>query len=192
MKRIICLAVLFLTAMAGFAEDPPKSKGPAAPKPPAKPVVQSANENAGYPKFPPPPVLPERPNGENQDSGPERVIEKYDLNISGAYPNGNTRNNVAKTITNAQYTLRSNKTAVIKLSFNNGLEYTYHLRNPRAKIEISAGVFRETFDTLVQAGSRYLLEQYTSELCYDGNSITSFNLIGGDKTLVFINFSRKN
>jgi len=87
--------------------------------------------------------------------------------------------------------LFSNRTVDIKLIFTNNLEYIYHLRNPRSKIEIRTGVFRETYETVVQAGKEFLLEQYLSELSYDNNTVISLNLIGNNKIVVILNFTKK-
>jgi hypothetical protein len=179
---------LFFTAWQVFADD---KKQPTPPKPPAvpvKPVVPGAAESAPYPRFP---SFPSLPNNNNQTNGPKKEVEKYDLNVSGAFPNGDTRRNVANTINKAQYILYSDGTSELKMSFTNGSEYIYHLRNSRSKIEISAGIFRETFEAVVQVGKEFLMEQYTGELCYNSNTIISFNLIGGNKVVVLLIFTRK-
>jgi len=191
-KTLIIIFLLF-TVWQVFADD---IKQPAPPKPPtapAKPAVPGAAESTTYPRFPSFPRVPV-PNNNNQTNGAEeekKEVEKYDLNVLGAFPDGNTRRNVANTINNAQYILYSDGTIALKMSFTDGAEYIYHLRNSRSKIEISAGVFRETFETVVQVGREYLLEQYTSELSYTSNTITSFNLIGGNKVVVLLNLARK-
>ena len=186
MNKVIIF--LFFTAGLVFADDIKQPVPPTPPAEPVKPVVPGANESAGYPRFP---LIPKFPNKNSQTDGPVQEIEKYDLNVSEAFLNGDTRKNAANTINNAQYILYSNGTIVLKMLFINGTEYIYHLRNPISKIEIGAGVFRETFETVVQVGKEFLLEQYLSELCYDSNTITSLNLIGGNKVIVLLNFSRK-
>jgi len=52
-------------------------------------------------------------------------------------------------------------------------------------------VFRETFETTVQAGKEFLLEQYFSEITYDSNTITSLVLIGNNQVIVLLNLSKK-
>ena len=186
MNKFIIIVILFLAAVLGFTDDARQPATPTPPAPPTQPVAPSgAGESSTYLNFP---VIPDR---SSQSGGSVREVERYDLNITGAYPNGNTGNNVANTIRNAQYILYSNRTMVIKLFFTNGSEYNYHLRNPRSRIETSAGVFRETFDTIVQAGREFLLEQYLSELTYSSSTIISLNLIGNGRVIVLLNFSRK-
>jgi hypothetical protein len=194
-KKII-VTVIFSFFIIGivFPQDKNQSKSPAPPKPPAtpaKPVVPGAQENNGFlsfPRFQNPPSFPNRNNKENGDVS---EVERYDLIVSGAFPNGNTGNNIANTINHAEYILYSNRTVVIKLLFNNDSEYIYRLSNPRSKIEIRTGVFRETFETLVQVGKEILLEQYLSELSYNANTITSLVLIGNNRVILILNFSRK-
>jgi hypothetical protein len=192
MKKII-LTIIFSSIIIGvvFPQNTDKIKPPAPPQPPAepiKPVVPGVQETPSFPRFPDPPVFPNR---NNQINGTVSEVERYNLTVSGAFPNGNTGNNVANTIKNAEYILYSNRTIAIKILFNNGSEYIYHLRNPRSKIEIRTGVFRETFETIVQVDKEFLLEQYTSELSYDNNTITSLHLIGNNKIIVILNFSKK-
>jgi len=190
MSKIIIAIFLVFAVARGFADEK-KPASPSLPKPPTepvKPVVPGAVEKIKYPRFPSPPRFP---NSANQSNGPVQEIEKYDLIISGAFPNGDSKNNVADTIRNAHYILYSNRTVAVKLFFKDGAEYVYHLRNPRSKIQISAEVFRETFDTTVQVGKEFLLEQYLSELYYDNNSVTSLNLIGANRIIVLLIFSKK-
>jgi len=192
MKKII-LTIIFSSIIIGiaFPQNTDKIKPPAPPKPPAepiKPVVPGVQETPSFPRFPDPPVFPNR---NNQINGTVSEVERYNLTVSGAFPNGNTGNNVANTIKNAEYILYSNRTIAIKILFNYGSEYIYHLRNPGSKIELRAGVFRETFETIVQVDKEFLLEQYVSELSYDNNTITSLHLIGNNKTIVILNFSKK-
>jgi hypothetical protein len=191
-KLKIIFSIILTSVIIGnvFPQDKDKNKPPAPPKPPvepAKPVVPGAQEK---PLFPQLPSLPAIPNN-NQTDGKVTVVERYNLTVSGAFPNGNTANNAASTIKNAEYILFSNRTIDIKLNFTNNLEYIYHLRNPRAKIEIRTGVFRENYETVVQAGKEFLLEQYVSELSYDNNSIISLTLIGNNKIVVILNFTKK-
>jgi hypothetical protein len=174
-----------------FSQDKDKNKPPAPPKPPVeptKPIVPGAQEKPVFPRLP---SLPAIPNINEQTDGKVTVVERYNLTVSGAFPNGNTANNAANTIKNAEYILFSNRTIDIKLIFTNNLEYIYHLRNPRAKIEIRTGVFRENYETVVQAGKEFLLEQYISELSYDNNTVISLTLIGNNKIVVILNFTKK-
>ena len=192
-KINIIFSIIFSLLIIGnvFPQDKDKNKPPTPPKPavePAKPVVPGAQTPSLFPNLP---GLPAIPNDNNQTDGKVTVVERYNLTVSGAFPNGNTANNVANTIKNAEYILFSNRTIDIKLFFTNGLEYIYHLRNPRSKIEIRTGVFRENYETVVQAGKEFLLEQYISELSYDNNSIISLTLIGNNKIIVIMNFTKK-
>ena len=188
----IIFSIVFSLIIIGnvFSQDKDKHKPPAPPQPPvepAKPVVPGAQAPSLFPALP---SLPAIPNN-NQTNGQVTVVERYNLTVSEAFPNGNTGNNVANTIKNAEYILFSNRTIDINLFFNNGLVYIYHLKNPRSKIEIRTGVFRETYETIVQAGREFLLEQYLSELSYDNNTIISLNLFGNNKIIVILNFSKK-
>jgi hypothetical protein len=190
MKKTVTVMILFLLAGFGFAQETRQPTIPAipnAPAAPAQPVVPGASGNTGYPVFP---SFPSFPGNSNQANEPVREIGRYNLNVSGAFPNGAAGNNAANTINNAQYTAYSNRTAMLKLFFKNNSEYIYHLRNPRSRIEISAGVFRETYDVIVQAGREFLMEQYTGELSYNDNAIISFCLIGNNRVIVLLNFSR--
>ena len=187
MNKISIIIFLLLTAGQGFADDIKQPTPPKPPTTPVKPVVPGAAESTAYPRFP---SFPRFPNN-NQANGTKEEVEKYDLTVSGAFPNGDTRRNVANTIKNAQYILYSDGTIALKMSFTDGAEYIYHLGNPRSKIEISAGVFRETFDTVVQVGREFLLERYSGELFYNSNTVTSFNLIGGNKVVVLLNLAKK-
>jgi hypothetical protein len=193
-KTIIIIILSFIIIGIVFPQDTNQPKTPAPPAPttaPTNPVVPGAPGNNEFSLFPRFPSLPNFPNTNNQTNGTVSEVERYNLTVSGAFPNGNTGNNVANTINNAEYILYSNRTIAIKLSFNNGSEYIYHLRNPRSKIEIKTGVFRETFETIVQVGKEFLLEQYLSELSYDNNTITSLVLIGNNRVIVILNISRK-
>jgi hypothetical protein len=193
MKQVI-ITVIFFSLIIGFVfpQDTGQSRQPVPPKPPAapaNPVVPGASNNTPlFPRFPVPPDFPNRDSSSNDIVS---EVERYNLTVSGAFPNGNTGNNVANTIRNAEYILYSNRTIAIKLLFNNGSEYIYHLRNPRSKIEIRTGVFRETFETTVQAGKEFLLEQYTGELSYDSKTITSLVLIGNNRVIVILNLSKQ-
>jgi hypothetical protein len=190
MKKIL-FTIILSSIIIGVVFPQDKVKPPTPPKPPTeptKPVVPGSQEVPLTPRLP---SLPSFPNRNNQINGPISEVEKYNLTVSGAFPNGNMGNNVASTIKNAEYTLYSNKTIKIKLLFNNGSEYIYHLRNPISKIEIRTGVFRETFETIVQVGNEFLLEQYVSEITYDNNTIMSLNLIGNNKIIVILNISKR-
>jgi len=195
MKKIsITIFLSFIIIGIVFPQDINQPKPPVPPGQPAaptNPVVPGASKNNDFPLFPRFPSPPAFPNRDNQTNGPVSEVERYNLTVSGAFPNGNTGNNVANTINNAEYVLYSNRTITIKLLFNNGSEYIYHLRNPGSKIETRTGVFRETFETIVQAGKELLVEQYFSELSYNDNSITSLVLIGNNRVIVILNFSRK-
>ena len=142
------LAVIFLFCFSGvvFAEE----GLPSIFNPPALPTLPN------FTRLPPPPPI--APNN-NQANEPVRVVKNQSLIVTGAFLNGNTRNNVANTITNARFILFSNGSEEIRLSFTNAPEYIYFLRNPRARVEISEDIFRETFDTFIQVGREFLLGQ---------------------------------
>ena len=191
MNKLFLIIILFLVYVHGFADDARQPAAPTPPAPPTQPVVPGAGDNSISPGLPQLPSFPVTPERNNQSGGSVREVERYELNITGAYPNGNTGNNVSSTIRSAEYILYSNRTMVIKLSFTNGSQYFYHLRNPRSRIETSAGVFRETFDTTVQVGREFLLEQYLSELTYNNSSVLSMSLMGSNRVIVFMTFTRK-
>ena len=194
MKKTLAIFFVFVISVV-FADDLKQEKGPAegpvSPKPPVmpeKPVVPGASQKFEFPKIP---SRPSFSDSDDQDGRQVREIEKYNLNVTGAFHGGDTRYNIANTIVNAQYILYSNKTIAIKFNFNNGSEYIYHLRNPRSKIEVSNGNFRETYEATVQVDREFLMNQYTGELCYNENSVTSLNLIRENKTAVLIVFVKK-
>jgi len=172
-----------------FSQDRKQPVSPKPPEAPGKPAVPGASANTPfYPRLPP---FPSFPNTSNQDNGPAREIEKYELIVFEAFPQGNTRQNVANTIKNAQYILYSDKTIRIILDFNNGLRYIYHLRNNRLKIEAQPGIFRETYEIIIQSGNEFLLEQYSGELYGNENNITSLTVIRNNKVDVVLNFKKK-
>jgi hypothetical protein len=190
MKKLLFTIILsYIIIAIVFPQD--KAKPPTPPKLPTDPTKSIVPGTQEVPLFPRLPSFPGFPDKNDQINGTVTEVEKYALTVSEAYPNGNTVNNVANTIKNADYILYSNKTIKIKLLFNNGSEYIYHLRNPRSKIEIRKDVFRETYETIIQVGKEFLLEQYVSELTYDNNTIMSFNLIGNNKIIVLLNVSKK-
>jgi hypothetical protein len=185
-KKTIIIIILFLMIIGiVFSQS---ANQPRLPTPPTPPAAPENNNSSLFPRFP---GFPNFPNRDSQENGGVREVEKYNLTVSEAFPNGNTGNNVANTINDAEYVLYSNRTIEIKLSFNSGSEYIYHLRNPGSKIEIRTGVFRETFETLVQVDKKFLLEQCLSELTYDNSSITSLVLIGNNRVIVVLNLSKK-
>ena len=193
-KSFLIFFLIFI-ANTVFADDIKQEKGmaegPAAPKPPVmpeKPVVPGAPPKFEFPKIPPRPSFSD---SDEQAGRQAREIEKYNLNVTGAFHGGDTRYNIANTIVNAQYILYSNKTIAIKFNFNNGSEYIYHLRNPRSKTEISRGNFRETYEVTVQVDREFLMNQYSGELYYNENSVTSLSLIRDNKTAVLIVFVKK-
>ncbi|WP_461255901.1 hypothetical protein [Treponema sp. R80B11-R83G3] len=190
MKKVVYCFIFFLIVNnLCFSQD---IKQPTPPTEPSKPTVNGAPENiSSYPRFPSSPKLPSFPNKNNQNNGSVREIEKYELIVSEAFPQGNTKRNVANTIKKAQYTFYSNNTIQIKLDFTDGLQYIYHLRNNRSKTEIQPGIFREIYETIVQAGGKFLLDQCLSELYRNENNITSLTVIGNNKVAVVLNFSKK-
>ncbi|MDR2730468.1 MAG: hypothetical protein LBB81_06170 [Treponema sp.] len=193
MERIVyCFIFLLFVKNLCFAQDIRQPTPPKPPTEPNKPTVQGVPENTtSYPRFPSFPQSPSFPNMNNQNTGPVRELEKYELIVSEAFPQGNTRRNVANTIKNAQYIFYSNNTIQIKLDFINDLQYVYHLRNNRSKMEIQPGIFSETYETIIQAGKEFLLEQYSSELYRNENNITSLTVIGNGKVVVVLNFNKK-
>jgi hypothetical protein len=191
MKGIIVITLLLISNYLCFADDIKKPTPPKPPTEPVKPVVPGSPEDLHYPRFPSLPPLPAIPDRNNQNNEPVREIDKYELNISEAFPNGDTRRNVANTISNAHYTLYSNGNILLKLKFRNDLEYSYHLRNSRSKMEISSGVFRKIYDIIIQVDKKFLLEQYIGELYNNDESITSLNIFGNNKIIVILNFIKK-
>jgi hypothetical protein len=195
MEKIIITIILFSifigTVFPQNTNQPKPTAPPKQPAAPATPVVPGAPKNNEFPVFPRIPSFPDFPNRDNQSNGNVSAVERYNLTVTEAFPNGNTGNNVANTINSAEYILYSNKTIMIKLLFNSGSEYIYHLRNPESKTEIRAGVFRETFETTVQVDKKFLLEKYLSELSYDNNTITSLLLLGNNRAIVLLNFLRR-
>jgi hypothetical protein len=191
MKKIIIVIILSSLNYLCFADD---IKGPTPPKPPTEPVkptVSGAAENPHYPRFPSLPSSPVIPNGNNQNNDSVREIDRYELSISEAFPNGDTRKNVAAKINDAYYTLYSNGNILLKLKFKDSLEYSYHLRNPSTKIEISSGIFRQIYDIVIQVDKGFLLDKYSGELYNSEKSITSLNIFGNNKIVVMLNFTKK-
>ena len=190
--KIFFLIIFFILAGHVFSEEK-EAESPTRPVSPNKPERPSVSgiEKKGFSQFPSLPNPPLVPGWGTETNEPAKILENYELNISGAHPNGDIRKNVASAIKKAQYTLYSNKTMVIKLVFNDGIEYIYYMKNPRAKIELSSGVFRETYETTVQVGNEFLLERYTSEILCQNNLITSFSLIGDNKVIVQLKFTKK-
>lgn len=189
--KFLAVLFVFFTNYPSMADEIKQPIPPAPPSNPVKPVVPNAPENKNPSKFPAFPPLPIIPNIRNQENGPVREIENYELTISEAFPEGDTQRNVANTIENGQYILYSNKTAAIKLYFKNGLQYVYHLRNPASKMEISPGVYRETYEVIVQAGKELLLDRYIGELYNNDESIIFVTIMGNDKVIVTLKFTRK-
>jgi hypothetical protein len=190
MKGIIFIILLFTNYLC-IADDIKRPMPPKPPTEPVKPIVPGATENSGYPRFPSLPSLPAIPNRNNQNNEQVREIDKYELSVSEAFPNGDTRRNVANTIDNAHYILYSNGNILLKLNFKNGLEYSYHLRNPRQKMETSSGIFRKTYDIIIGIGKELLLEQYIGELYNNEESITSVSIFGNNKIIVILKFIKK-
>jgi hypothetical protein len=171
-----------------LADDIRRPIPPTPPTEPVKPNVPGASETPTFPRFPSLPVLP---NGNTQNNGRVREIEKYELIVSEAFPGGDSHRNVANTINYSEYILYSNNTISLKLNFYNNSQYIYHLRNKRSKTEIRPGVYREIYDTTVQVGKEFLLEEYISELLYNENSVVSINIFGNNKIIVTMNFMKK-
>ncbi|MDR2479119.1 MAG: hypothetical protein LBD48_07390 [Treponema sp.] len=194
MKRIIFLFIfVLLLSVICPAGETKQLVPPKPPAEPAKPAVPGAAEHApAYPKFPGLPPLPSFPHNNSQRNRPVKVIEKYELFISEASPGGDPLKNAANTISYAEYVLYSNNTISIRIDFKNNSRYIYHLRNNRSKMEIRPGVYREMYDTVIQAGEELLLESYISELCYNDNGIISINVFEKNKIVVTINVTRKS
>jgi hypothetical protein len=166
-------------------------KQPKPPADPAEPNVPGASEIPTFPRFPVLPSFPVSPNGNTQNNGHVREIEKYELIVSEAFPGGDTHKNAANTINHSEYILYSDNTISLELNFKNNLQYIYHLGNKRSKIEIRPGVYREIYDTTVQVGKELLLEQYFSELFYNETGVVSINIFGNNKIIVTMNFAKK-
>ena len=198
-RNVVIIKIIFLFIFlirlnvicpAGETKQPSPPEPPAAP---AKPVVPGAAENApAYPSFPGLPPLPAFPHNNSQRDRPVKVIEKYELLISEALPGGDPLKNAAHTISYSEYILYSNDTISISIDFRNNSRYIYRLRNGRSKMEIRPGVYRTMYDTVIQAGESLLLEQYTSELYYNDDSIISISVFEKNKIVVTINVARKS
>ena len=187
-KAILSIVfVLFVNSLCMTDE----IKQPTEPIAPVEPTVPGKTDAFMFPRVPVMPSVPLPPGGTAQNKEPIREIERYGLTVSEAYPNGNTRRNVADTISGAQYVLYSNDAVTLILNFKNGPQYLYHLSSPRSKMEVSPGVFRTTYSTVVQVGKEFLLERYTSELFSDANSVTSVNISGNNRTVVILRFAGK-
>ena len=163
-------------------------KQPTEPTPPIEPVVPGKTETSNFPRIPGIPFVPIPPYGAEQNRNNVREIERYGLIVSEAFPNGDTRRNVADTISDAQCVLYSNGAVTLILNFKNAPQYLYHLSSPISKMEITPGVFKATYNTVVQVGKEFLLERYTSELYNDVNSVTSVNISGKNGTVVVLRF----
>jgi len=193
MKKIMLFAIFALSVNNLCTGD--EVKEPTAPQVPNAPVVSGDDDLIVFPEVPALPsfqgVPPSAPAGTNQSNEPVREIERYGLTVTEAFPNGNTRRNVANTINNAQYILYSDGTVRLVLNFTNGVQYNYYLSNPGSRIELSPGNYRVTYDTIVQAGKEILLEQYRSELYNNENSITSISIMESNKTIVTMKFTKR-
>jgi hypothetical protein len=195
MKEVICSFVFIILLNNICLAD--AIKQPTPPKPPTEPInpnVPGSPEASTFQKFPRLPVFPSfpvLPNENTQNNERVREIEKYELIITEAFPGGDTQKNVANTINYSEYILYSNNTISLKLNFNNNLQYIYHLKNKRSKMEISPGVYREIYDTVIQVEKEFLLEQYASELFYNEISVVSLNIFGNNKIIVTMNFIKK-
>ena len=194
MQRIAILLIFIATSAA--AQD---RNDITQPRPPVAPVtpggaVQPPALGPGttvLPVSPPPPPPPSPSGANNQTPGQGQVREthRYNLTVLGAFPNGDTRNNVASTISSALYVAYSNRTMELRLSFVTGVNYVYYLRNPRSRIETSTGTFRETFDVMIQAGNEFLFDYYSGELFYTDSTVISFSLIQNNRVIVLLNFT---
>ena len=158
---------------------------PGIPLPPSGP--------ADFFDFPALPAFPLPPGSSTSsrayDPGPVREIEKQELIVTEAFPNGDSRRNTADTIGGARYILYSDATIAIELDFTGSLRYIYHLSNARQRIETGPGIFRVTYDTSIQAGREILLGQYTSELFSNADHIISANIFSNNAIIVILNFS---
>ena len=158
---------------------------PGVPLPPSGPM-----DFFSFPQLPSFPLPPGSNTAAPADaSGPVREIERLDLTVTEAFPNGDTRRNTANTISGARYILYSNASIALELDFIDSLRYVYHLNNPGSRVEIGPGIYRVTYDTTIQAGSEFLLGQYTSELFSNANHVISVNIIGNNAIIVILNFS---
>ena len=158
MKKILLFAVLalFVNKLC-ISDEIRQPREPRAPLEPRVPENTDAADFPGLPAFPPLPPVFNRPD-QNTGSAGVRELERRVLRVSEAFPNGDTRRNLANTIHNAQYVLYSDESISLELNFTSGAQYMYHLSNPRGKTEVNPGVFRITYDTIVQAGREFLLE----------------------------------
>jgi hypothetical protein len=186
-KTVFCFLLFCVSVLCG-ADETKQPLSPKKPQEPANPLTPTAGGPAPLLGIPAAPVFPGRNN-----SGGEAVqeTEKYDLAVSGAFINGDTRRNAAHTIHLAQCVRYSDSSISLKLYFKNGLEYTYHLQNPRSRTGTAPGVYREIYDTTIQADREFLHDRYISELYSNDTSIISVTIIGSGKAVVVLNFQKQ-
>jgi len=180
------------------------------PLPPLDPVPEIDGGTDNVPLLPPPPSLPmnfiNRPElpvfpstpgsntgqgSTNQNTGPMREILRYELTVTGAFPNGDMTRNTASSITGAWYILYSDSSIALNLVFAEGLLYIYHFTNPGSRMEINPGVFRQSYNTIIQAGVQFLPGEYRSELYHNGENLVSANIMGNNSVIVLLNMERK-
>ena len=160
-------------------------------------VPGAARTDAGTERRWLPPVLPPRParsegTGENAEQVREiEIIETYGLTVASALAEGDARRNMARTITDARYTVYSNNTTALRLEFRDGSPYVYHFSRPHGSIEIRTGVFRETCGVTVQVGKMLLLETYTAEIYRDERGIMQTDILGNGRIIVRFDVARK-
>jgi hypothetical protein len=186
MNKHLCLIIGFLiiNGMA-FSDGIKGPTPPIPPTPPIKPVVPGASNNTSYPKFP---TLPSIQNNNQEKEVTE--LKNYELIINRALLEGDSKRNVSNTIKKIQYILYSNRNITLKIDFTTNLQYIYYLKNQGSKIEISPGINREVYDTVIQAGKEFLLDQYISEINISGDEILSITIIDKNKVIVIMDFKK--
>ncbi|MDR2516820.1 MAG: hypothetical protein LBC88_05495 [Spirochaetaceae bacterium] len=132
-----------------------------------------------------------RPARPGEGAEPVRIIESYGLAVGSVWAAGSARSNLAHTVTDARYTVYTNHTAALRLEFRDGPPYVYHLGLPYGRTETQAGVYRETRRVTVQAGSEFLLETYTAEICHDAGGIIQAGIFENGRIVVTLNVARK-
>lgn len=225
----LCAVLIASNGFADETKQPENPKQPTSPVPPAEsgrnaPATnKSVGKNSGQtqktpnaagqnpfstaipfapPALPtPPPPLP--PGMTQPDANVEAAHEvaNYTLTVTAAYPNGDTKKSIADTISYAQCIMYSDNSITLKLFFANGARYTYYLKNPRAKMQTSPGIFRTTYNTLVQAENTMLVDTYTSDVYSEASrenadndqspNLKSITIMGNDAVVVVMNFAKR-
>jgi hypothetical protein len=162
---------------------PPLSVTPAPQKP------QDSGRSPATPFIPVVPPAPAARPAANEGSVYETA--SYDLSVKTAYLAGNTKNPITGTINFAKCTYYSDNSIKLQVFYKSGETYTYYLKNAGAKIDYGGGVFRVTYDTLIQIEKKMLLDKYTSEVYTGTAGLKSINVIGNNALVIYMEFTKK-